>query len=67
MTELKRRDPPPFDPGSWDHDAAWYAAVTEGLRLTATERLRWLEETMEEMWGMVGTARETATGRARKE
>ena len=57
-TKLERREPPPYDPEVWDHDFARYAAVTEGLRMTPTERLRWLEETMEEMWGMVGTARE---------
>jgi hypothetical protein len=56
-TELKRRKPPPYDPETWGFDEARYAAVTEGLRMTPTERLRWLEETMEEMWRIVGTAR----------
>ena len=57
-SQLERQDPPPYDPEVWNHDFARYVAVTEGLRMTPTERLRWLEETMEEVWGMVGTARE---------
>lgn len=56
--ELKRCEPPPYDPEAWGYDEARYLAVTEGLRLTPEERLRWLEETMEEMWGLVGAARE---------
>lgn len=58
MTDLKRREPPPYDPEAWGFDEARYLAVTEGLRLTPEERLRWLEETMEEMWRLVGSARE---------
>lgn len=57
MSRFDRRDPPPFDPESWDYDAARRVAVSEGLRMTPAERLRWLEETMEDLETLVGAAR----------
>lgn len=62
-TELKRCEPLPYDPEVWGYDEARYLAVTEGLRMTPAERLRWLEETMEEMWRLVGTARAASPDR----
>jgi hypothetical protein len=42
---------------SWDFEEAGRAAAAEGLRLTPAERLRWLDETMAELQGLLGRAR----------
>lgn len=58
MSERGGKDVTGRDPGSWDFEEARRAAVREGLRLTPAERLRWLEEAMAELEGLVGLARE---------
>lgn len=42
---------------SWDFEEARRAAAAEGLRLTPAERLRWLDEAMAELQGLLGRAR----------
>ena len=46
---------------SWDFDHTRAAAIQEGLRLTPAERLAWLEETVEELEGLVGRAQRRPT------
>lgn len=54
-SEPKNEEPRRVDAMSFE--AAREAAIREGLRMTPAERLRWLEETMAEMEGLVGRAR----------
>lgn len=43
--------------GSWDFDGARRHHLRQGLRMTPAERLRWLEETVDEMRRLQGLAR----------
>lgn len=52
---IQRKDEQPA--GGWTFDEARVAAVREGLRLTPSERLAWLEETVAELESLVGQAR----------
>jgi len=51
-----KKDEQPAAAG-WTFDDARVAAVREGLRLTPSERLAWLEETVAELESLVGRAR----------
>lgn len=51
--ERNREEPPGFDRGFEGH---WRRQVRLGLKLTPAERLRWLEQTMEELRGLQGRA-----------
>ncbi|HVG10025.1 MAG TPA: hypothetical protein VNM67_20150 [Thermoanaerobaculia bacterium] len=42
---------------SWDFDGTRRHHIRLGLRLTPTERLRWLEDTVDEMRRLQGLAR----------
>lgn len=43
--------------GSWDFDGARRHHLQQGMRMTPAERLRWLEETVDEMRRLQGLAR----------
>jgi hypothetical protein len=43
---------------SWDFDGTRRHHIRTGLRLTPAERLRWLEETVDEMRQLQGLARQ---------
>lgn len=60
MSRSELKDEGPREPDSMSFEAARDAAIREGLRMTPAERLRWLEETMAEMEGLVGRARPPA-------
>jgi hypothetical protein len=45
------------DLGSWDFEGTRRHHLEQGLRMTPAERLRWLEETMDEMRRLQGLAR----------
>lgn len=47
-----------LDPeNSWDFDGAHRHHLRQGLRMTPAERLRWLEEAVDEMRRLQGVAR----------
>lgn len=50
----------PKPPGEWDWDfeSTRVHHLEAGLRMTPAERLRWLDQTMEEMTRLQGLARE---------
>ncbi|MEA2561549.1 MAG: hypothetical protein QOH06_3053 [Acidobacteriota bacterium] len=56
MTE-PREDRPTRKEDSWDFEGTRRHHIRLGLRLTPTERLRWLEETVDEMRRLQGLAR----------
>lgn len=60
MSRSEPKGEEPREPVSMSFEAARDAAIREGLRMTPAERLRWLEETMAEMEGLVGRARPSA-------
>jgi len=51
-------DPVPDKPGDWSFAGARRQHLRRGLRLTPAERLRWLEETVDEMRRLQGLARQ---------
>lgn len=60
------RAPDPNQPAGFDRgfDGHWRRQVRRGLSLSPAERLRWLEQTLEELRPLVGRAR---LGRPRNE
>jgi hypothetical protein len=58
MTEadegIETKEPAGFDRG---FDGHWRRQVRRGLSLSPAQRLRWLEQTMEELRPLVGRAR----------
>ncbi len=57
MTE-RREVRPDRKEDSWDFEGARRHHIRLGLRLTPAERLRWLEETVDEMRRLQGLARQ---------
>jgi len=58
MTRTPRPDAEPhLKEDSWSFEGARRHHIRQGLRLTPAERLRWLEETVEEMRRLQGLAR----------
>jgi hypothetical protein len=51
---IEAKEPAGFDRG---FDGHWRRQVRLGLALTPAQRLRWLEQTMEELRPLVGRAR----------
>ncbi len=56
MADTPERQPEEFPDRSWD--LHWKRQVSNGLRLTPAERLRWLETTMDQMRRWVGRAKQ---------
>jgi hypothetical protein len=50
-------NPSPRNNGDWDFEGTRRHHLKLGLSLTPEQRLRWLEETVEEMRGLQGLAR----------
>lgn len=50
------QEPIGSDETVWDFDGARRHHILQGLRLSPSERLRWLEETVEEMRRLQGLA-----------
>lgn len=58
MTEPTRsKKPPDRQEETWDFEGTRRHHIRSGLRLTPQERLRWLEETVDEMRRLQGLAR----------
>ena len=59
MTNRKKRSESREDSGEFDRGFQGHSRrqAKLGLRLSPAERLRWLEETMQELRGLVGRAR----------
>jgi hypothetical protein len=51
------KPPPDNEEDAWDFDGARRHHIRQGLRMTPAERLRWLEETVDEMRRLQGLAR----------
>lgn len=58
MADPVRTDlPPEPDLSGWDFEGTRWHHLDLGLEMTPAQRLRWLEETMEEMRRLQGLAR----------
>ena len=62
VEKMDRTTPDPHRYG-WDRAAHERRQARLGLELTPAERLRWLEETMDELRGLVGRARRPRSAR----
>ena len=58
MKEQTRPTPPEPDEDTWDFEGTRRHHIRMGLRLTPAERLRWLEQTVDEMRRLQGRARQ---------